>query len=200
MKPKNSNSNDSKKSKWTRDTVSDLMDHIEKNRDDLGAIHAFVDQQLWKKLGYKSLKECTDNNPDLPSDSQMGRIHRAVEYQKEYLPQLGNQFLKEGVIRPICNSKIKEPIQKRVAQKILKSADPYKLKKSDIESFIKSSKVILKSSHKQAAADFAANLVSKKIVGNLVDYFQEQGFKSGRKEVFLKRLSFEIKKEINSQL
>lgn len=200
MKDKSTNSSHVKSKDWTEKSVNKLVEYISQNRKDLGAVHQFVDEELWKVLDYRTLQEYTDEHLETPGYEQMRRIYKAVEFQKEYLPKLGVPYIREGVLRAICSSKYSDQVKTRVAQKIQKSANPRKLDNSDIEIFIKNSKVVLKPVHKEAAADFAANMVTDNFLDELNDYFINQGFKSGREKAFLKYLSVEIRKEIASQL
>lgn len=196
-----SNLKTNKTNNKTRQSVEQLIDHIAAHKgDDQGAIHTFVNAKLWKKLGYKSLVACVDDNPELLSSGTLGRIARSVDFQKRYLPELGKGFLKESVLRPIYSSKYSEAVKIRVAAKIINSPDPFSLRVSDIEHFMKQSLIELKPNQKKEAKTIATELVTDEVLSDLKIYFKKNKFKPLRIKEFINHLSAEVANCIENQL
>ncbi len=186
---------------WTTQDVEKLLDHISVSKgNDPGAIHTFVNKKLWKKLEYPSLAACVKDNPDLPSSGNLGRIAKSVAFHKNYLPELGEDFLKESAIRPICGSNYSEAVKKRVASKIINSQNPSSLHVSDIERFITQSFIVLKPSQKREAKTIATELITDDVLSNMMIYFKKSKFKTLRRNEFIRQLSAEVANCIKNQL
>jgi hypothetical protein len=185
----------------TTQAVEKLLDHISVHKgSDPIAIHTFVNEKLWKTLEYPSLAACVIDNPDLPSSGNLGRIAKSVAFHKNYLPELGEDFLKESAIRPICGSNYPEAVKKRVASKIINSPNPSSLRVSDIQHFITQSFIVLKPSQKREAKAIATELITEDVLSNMMIYFKKSKFKTLRKNEFINHLSIEVANSIRNQL
>ncbi|MCX7092028.1 MAG: hypothetical protein NTY50_01065 [Methylobacter sp.] len=168
--------------------------------DNMLDIYTFVHSKAWELLGFNSLPECIKNDPKLPCYSKMLRIHKAVVFQKTYLPDTEVGSIKEGVLRPICAGIHTEVIRKRVAVKILKSEKGLdQLKKKDIETFIKSSKIVLSTKQKNKASEFAQLMITPQYSRKIEQYIEQTKMGPKRRDVFIRQIGLKVRSELKNE-